>query len=383
MRSFRRRAARARRNLNPLARANYPILWLSDSIYNMDSLAARVENGISASYSGSSVRATYGGETIGAGLIEVADSTQAYVNGAWTDCVRSLPFSYFKAAVFEFGRNDGGEIVSGVQTTADYRKAYDKLLDQCRKYFPRVVSGTCPPKADGGATPSTWDVANDEYISLGLSSVLSTVNTKWNARFYDVFTDFQNLVTAGTYTVTQLMRDAYHPTLTTGANIIGDAIVTKLNDSTAMTVATPEITGNVVNYLYGQPTAGTWTFSSVSPNTVGPNNSPIARISTLADQALRVASTGARVVFPSTKCAQVWVHFFRLNTGGSFTCYIDRGTGTEKSITINSTHIYNNYADNRFVGAGGLDPSVSHTIEIETTNSTEVKILGVTCVGVS
>lgn len=361
---------------NPRFAGEYNLLWISDSIYNMDDLPNDIALAYGADQLVTNYRATYGSCPIGTGLLEVADTTYAYTNGAWTACTRGLPYSHFRAMVFEFARNDGGYIVSGIESKTSFRQAYDKLVSQGLKFFPKVVSGVCVPKAN--ATPDAWDLANDEYYTLNIGAEVDTVVAKYNTRHVDVYNKFLNLVTAGTYTVAQIMRDSYHPQYVLGSSIISGWILTALADNTAAVQATPEITGNVVNYLFGEPATGSWAFMSTT-NTVGPNEGPVPRIANLPDQGLNIASSGKRLVFPSTAAKQVWVHWYRQIGGGSFRIYIDRGTANEVSLLCNTNHIYDKYPLCNLV-SGSLGSGL-HTIELETTNASPVCILGITAVG--
>lgn len=350
-------------------------LWLSDSIYNMETMWDE----LAGYYPGQKVfhtTATYGGQPIGAGLIELSDSTYAYRNSTWELQTRAVPFSDFDALIFEFARNDGGQINTGTaETLTAFRQAYDKLARQGLKYFPKVVSGVCVPKAAGDV--SDWDAAGDEYSAgnLNIGATINTVVAKYNLSHVDGYSRF--LALKPPWTVANLMRDAYHPTYTFGAVKLAEWVKEKLDDGLTPTLATPELTGDVVTYLWGQPTAGTWALvDALSP--VGPFNSPIVRISQLADQGLMTSETGAKVVFPAVEAKQVWVHYFRRTDGGNFTVYIDRGTGQQASRAVTTSHIYHMYPQSYLV-SGALG-SGTHTIEIETTSSAPVAILGVTVI---
>lgn len=350
----------------------FPMLWLSDSIFNMDELEAATETALSSLYEADSFRGTYGGTTAGAALLEVADTTYAYLNGTWTSCTRGTPFSHFRALVFEFGRNDAFD----AESAANYRKAYDKILAQGLTYFRQVVTSNCPPRALADLTG--WDLGNDLFDTLGHRTQCAAVATKWGHRHYDLYSDFLAQVSGATYTVAQLMRDTFHPTYTTGASLIATKLAAKLLDLTPANSVSPEVSGQVVNYLFGQPTVGSWSFVSTA-NVVGPNQGPVPRIANLDDQGLQISASGAKVTFPATRAEQIWVHYYRKTSGGTATVYIDRGTGSQVSFNINTSNAYNNYPQSYLV-AGGLSAS-THAVEIETTSANPVCILGITAVG--
>jgi hypothetical protein len=355
-----------------------PIFWVSDSIYNVDELstvvAERYSHGV---YRLDNVRATYGGQVAGSGLIDLADKTYAYRGSSWDGpLTRGTPFSYFDALVFEFGRNDSGSIGSGSpETVTSFRQAYDKIVAQGIKYFPKVVSGTPPPKTNEAVT--AFDTAGDDYTTLSLSAELASVATKYNVSHVDNYNGFLAQVSSSSATVPQLMRDMFHQSYALGSTRMGDWIYAALTESKTPIAATPELTGEVVNYLWGQPTVGSWSFVGAA-NTVGPYDSPIPRISGQTDQGLTASASGAKVTFPATEAKQVWVHYFRRTDGGNFTIYVDRGTGAQVSLAVNTSHVYHMYPQALLVSgtlAGG-----AHAIEIETTNASPVSILGVTVV---
>lgn len=342
------------------------LLWSSDSIYRMPNLWDRVNTALDAK----SVCATYEGNVIGGGLFEVADETQAYVDGAWVPCSRGRAFSEFAGFIMEFGRNDSFAAV------APYRKAYDKIISRAITLFPRVVTGNCPPRTDDLLS---WNLAADAFVTGGHKAALESVVSKYNTRHVDIFTDFQSLVTAETYTVAELMRDIWHPTLTTGAEVIGDWIAAALQDSTPPTHAAPEVSGRIVNYLFGQPTLGTWSTipSALSVDTVA---GLIPRVARLPDQGISASASGAKLSFPTTKAHQVWAHvFMRKGTGGSVRFYVDRGTGGEVSALASTSYTIEHYPRSILV-ADGLS-SGDHTIEAETTTAEQVTVVGITVVG--
>lgn len=370
-RSFRRPASASQS-------ASWRVLWSSDSIFNMGQLFANTGY-LLPNASLTTDWATYGGNVIGGGLLELADSSQAYVSGAWSAVSRAVNYSAYSAVVFEFGRNDA----NNGENATEFRKAYDKLVAQGLGKFPRVVTSNCPPKANAGLL--AWDAAADLFITNTHKTQIETAVAKWNTRHVDIFTKFTDLVTAGTYTIAQLMRDVYHPTTDRGAALIAGWVASALQDTTPAIAATPEITGSVVNYLYGQNTAGAWALTATG-NVIGPTVSPVPRIANLTDQGNQVAASGAKLSFPGVTVSaggQVWFHYFTKTAGGTFDAYVDRGAGGQKKVTVNTTDATiggDNYP--RSVLVGDNLSAGAHTIELETTNATAVCILGVTVVGV-
>ena len=341
----------------------------------MSAIADRVTSNIPGAVS---VRATYGGNTIGGGLLEVADETQAYIGDAWVVQARREAFSYYDAGIFEFGRNDA----SGIESATEYGRAFDKLISQALGKFSKVVTCNCPPRSL--VDFSNWDSALDTFETLGHRAQLATAVAKYNQRHYDLYSDFLAKVPA-TYLIYQLMRDAYHPTNAAGANVIGDAIAAKLNDATPPNSAAPIIAGRVVNYLFGQPTAGSWSTKPATQNfDAGNALALLPRIANLEDQGISAEATGAKVSFPTVTVnqnAQVWAHVFMRNgTGGIVDFYIDRGTGNEIKVTKNTSWIYEHYPQSVLVG--GSLAAGSHTIEAETTTSNRTTVIGVTVAGV-
>ncbi|MGH8528090.1 MAG: hypothetical protein ACREXY_28880, partial [Gammaproteobacteria bacterium] len=213
---------------------------------------------------------------------------------------------------------------------------------------------------------------------------VATVVAKWDHRHVNAHTSFTSLINAATYTTAQLMRDAYHPTFDTGGGVLAGLVATQLGTALTATGNTPEITGRVVNYLYGNPTVGSWSFQATT-NTVGPTDGPLPRISDQADQGLKVTSSGAKVTFPDTTTSehgQVWFHYgVKLASGGAVDFYVDRGTGSEKKVSVNTTDANLGDYYPKSVLVGNDLSAGSHTIEAETTSANQVVMFGVTVVG--
>jgi hypothetical protein len=226
---------------------------------------------------------------------------------------------------------------------------------------------------------SDWELGADPYDTLGHRDECEAIALKWGQRHYDLFSDFLTQVSEATYTVAQLMRDIYHPTYVLGGAYIASKLVTKLLDTTPANAATAEIEGRVVNYLFGEPTVGSWSFVS-TVNTVGPLAGPVPRIAGLADQGLQISSSGKVVTFPDVECEQIWLQYYSKTGGGTGKLYVDRGTEDEVEFAFTCLSDYNNYPKS-YLAASGLSAG-PHTVEIETTSAGPVCILGITAVGV-
>lgn len=356
--------------MSPVSPPFYSVLWLSDSIYNSDFLASSVI-ALNPTYSMIAHRGTYSGQVVGAGLLEMADKSYAFTNGSWALQSRAAPFGLFDAMVFVYGRNDA---TTG-ENVAEFRKAYDKILAQAKKNgIPRVVSGTPPPQALGDF--SAWS-PTDPYEDNGYRSAVNALATKWNSRHVDNFANFKTDVTNGTVTIAQVMYDTLHPT-NAGASRIAASIQAALSASTTLNSATPEIAGEVVNYLFGAPSAGTWALTPVVVGSMPPTVGPLARIAGLSDLGQQASATGAKLSFPSTQATQLWLHFWRMTSGGTIDVYIDRGTAQQVKVSLNTGGGIVNYPSSQLIGSN-LSAG-EHVVEIETTSNGPVSILGVTVV---
>jgi hypothetical protein len=355
------------------------VLWLSDSIYNMSELWSGFATNVADETITSDI-GTYGGDVSGGGLFELADETKAYENvtQGWVTKARGRPFTDYSALVFEFMRND-----ASATPVAAYERAYDKILAQGEKYFSRVVSGNGPPAALPDFT--AWNLAGDFAITNGLTAVVGPLATKWGSAHVDTFQRFQDEVTAARYTVAQLMRDTLHPSYDVGATLLSDWIADAYSATPALIAATPMTQGRVLNYLFGQPTAGTWTLTAGYYSTTSPNVSPLGRVADLPDMARVAQASGAKVSFPSFTCSvgncQVWAHFLVDSaSGGTVNVYVDRGTGSEVMITKNTLQAGLNLYFQAALVADGLAAG-AHAIEMETTSAAPVRVVGVTYVG--
>jgi hypothetical protein len=352
------------------------LYWSTESIYNMGQMWGATQTALTGTVAPvSSLTATYGGNRIGMTLLHLADETQAFVNGAWVSQARPAPLEQYCGLILQSGRNDAGFTTN----RAAFADALDKAISQGLKFFPRMVLANCVPQANAGLTG--WD-ATDPITVQNYQTVFTAAASKWGVPFLNDWQRFQDEVTAGTYTVGQLMRDIYHPTTSTGAAELAASVAAALNAYVGpSSVATPTIGGRVVNYLFGQPTAGTWVMVT-GASAVGPTNSPVANVTPLADQVPSASGAGAKLVFPSSKAKQVWVHWLNRGTGGgTFAAYVDRGTENEKTVTVDTTNAaLPNYPQTALIGNAALGAG-AHTIELETTSASPVAILGVTCVG--
>lgn len=359
--------------------ATYRVLWASDSIYNAGTLWD-----VTTAASGADLvhdTATYGGNVIGGGLLELADTTYSYESAGtgWALRGRGRPFSAYSALVFEFGRNDA----NNREALAAYTNAYDKILAQGVKYFPKVISGTPPPRAAGDL--SAWDLANDVFVSGGYSAAVPALVAKWGSQHVNNHQALQTDVTLGNHTVAQLMRDTWHPSYGAGMTLIGGWIASAYSSAPTLIAATPTIAGEVRNYLFGQPTAGTWALTAGLVSSTGPTQSPLWRIADYPDMANVAQASGAKLSFPAFTCqaggCQVWAHFLVDSaTGGTATIYVDRGTGSQVSVTKGTLAPGLNLYEQAILVANGLAAGV-HQVELETTDNGPVRVLGVTYVG--
>lgn len=117
----------------------------------------------------------------------------------------------------------------------------------------------------------------------------------------------------------------------------------------------------------------------------GTSPSPLNRVAGMRDYAHVAQASGARLTFPTFRAGssggQVWVHYYVDGaSGGTVDAYVDRGTDREVKrsyLTLQSG--VTKYARSILV-ADGLAAG-DHAIEIETTSSGPVRVLGVTYVG--
>lgn len=358
-------------DLGPEGPTALHLLWLSDSIYNLDELG----DAVAANLPGTPVTsewATFGGTVVGTGLLELADSTDAYLDGAWQDRPRGTPFSSYSALVFEFLRNDANE---GEPPPA-FQRAYDKVAAQGTKYFPAVVSGSAPPAARPDL--SGWDVT-DPARTLPYRSATEAVAARWNTGHVDTYGRFLELVSSGQLTVNQLMADVAHPSRQVGVSRIGSWIAAALQSSGPFLHAEPDLPGMVANHLFGQPTGGTWALTPVA-TPYRPYHTSLQRIATLEDQAQVSTSAGSRVVFPSAQVAQVWAHFVvDQASGGTVQVYVDAGSPDQRMMTVETRRPGVTQYPTSVLVADDLAAGL-HTVEMRTLDAEPVRVLGVTYV---
>ena len=353
-------------------------LWLSDSIFNI----AAIQTTVSAALGNKAITVdagTYGGTVVGSGLLETADVTYAYLGGAWSLKARGVPWNAYAALIFEYARNDA----NNSEPIQAFRRAYEKVLTQAAKYVSKVISSNAPPLAL--ANLSAWDPSNDKTQTDGFNSAIAALVLKWGQAHVDIWNLFDALVTAGTYRIIQIMYDAIHPNSSHGGREIGNRLAAAYSAASPLLSASPEITGGVVNYLFGQPTAGVWVQTTGLVSSTGPTQSPLNRIAGLTDQANVAAGSGAIVAFPPFVCAsgngQVWAHFLVDSaSGGTVNMYVDKGTGSQVLATYNTQQAGVSLYTRSILIADGLAAG-SHTVEIDTSSANPVRVLGVTYVG--
>jgi hypothetical protein len=341
------------------------ILWLSDSIY-ASGMPEAVAGAASSSWNMGHTKVTVGGTGIAQGLFEMADHTYAYEGGTWNAKTRAVELSAYNSLVFEFGRNES-------EGASDYSKAYEKIIEKAVSAgIERIVASVCPPKASPGL--ETW--ATDTYDTAGLRAARELLPVKWNVQDVDTYSQFLALV-PGTYAISDLMRsDGVHLSSGDGTTVVAQSLAEALAaEPLTPNAETPDLLGDVDNYLFGEPSAG-WTLTDVTSTSLVP---VLYRVSGLADKAYRSSGAGQALTFPATEAEQVWVHYFLRPGDGSFTVYIDRGLPGETSRTLSGAGgvIYPRSA---WV-ALGLSAG-SHTVEIESDDAAPVDIIGVTYSGV-
>jgi hypothetical protein len=343
------------------------VLWISDSVYSF----AQFNTSFPAAFTGYNVamdHGNYGGTTVGSGLMDVADESYYWNGTTWVGAKRGTPFGNYQACAFAYGRNDA----NNAESLTAFRKAYDKLVSQARKYIPVVVAAGPPPKTDGGVV--NWDGA-DPYQVNSYRSTLLTIAAKYNVPFVDHCANFKSLVTLGTNTVAQLMRDPFHPSDAFGIPAMCPKIAAPIIASLPTQNAAPEIAGKVVNYYYGQPSGGSWTLGASG------GSSPIPRTTGQAEQMLSSSTLNDVCKFPSSTCSQVWAHFFMNQPGGQVTIYVDRGLAGQQSITFD-TSTRNDGVMNSVLVADGLSAG-PHLVEMQLATGALTRVVGITYVGVT
>lgn len=336
--------------------------WFSDSIFSDYLLWGRAARTVAGPFV-TQVNAAFGGNYAGGGIIEVSDQVQVYSGGAWSLATAGTPLSQYKAVTVQYGAND-----VGYGNLAATRKAIDKIVDRLVSAgVPDVVVATAPPRATSDLL--NWDTAGDSYENSGYRAAIAGVASKYGVHLADIHTLFPTLV-PGSYTVAQLMRDVIH--LQTGGAIeSGNLVGQRISSSMTLTGATPEIPGRVVTYLYGQPTAGSWTVEAA------PYSTQVKRLAGLSPSSITAASTGAVLTYPATRGTQIWVHLLSVATGGTVAVKVDGVTAT----TVDTSGSTIDQWPKSFLVADGL-ADTTHTVTIETTNSTKVRVVGVSHVGV-
>jgi hypothetical protein len=264
-----------------------------------------------------------------------------------------------------------------------YAEAYDKLIAQSLARLPVVVAGNCPPRASGDL--ASWDLANDAAVAGGYTEAAQALASKWGIRFLDTHSLFLEMTASEGYTVSQLMRDAWHPTTTYGMAAMARRQAALWRSSASANQVSPTIPGLVTNHLFGRTVAGSWTLSTGLVSTTGPTQGPLWRIAGLPDQANVAIAAGARLAFPTFQSAdrgQVWVHFLvDQASGGTADVYLDRGAATQARLRVNTQVAGVQLYPRAMLLVGGLAAG-PHEVEIETTGPGPVRVLGVTYVGV-
>ena len=265
--------------------------------------------------------------------------------------------------IISYGRNEAND---GVEAYSHYR-AYDKLISQCIRRGQLTVVGNPPPYRNG----LIYDTANDLYMNQAdnrFDLYWLKLVAKWNCGV-NVFQRFLDLVSAGTYTPTQLNTDAWHPT-TAGGGEIATLYADKVKGRIITNNCLPELKNNVKYYIMGIAT-GTWTLEN-------PADGVEARI--MAGLNLcRVSSTlNDYLLFTAVEAKQLHIIFRQDASYGTFNIIIDEGLATQRLFSINSGVLVNR-THGQFV-CDFLDDNL-HTVKIIVTSTgLPVKIHGIVAI---
>ena len=109
------------------------------------------------------------------GLMSLSDSTwDKPIGGDFVLKTRGTPFCEYDALVFQYLRND----CNSCESYNEFAKAYDKLIAQGVKYFPRILGGDAPPKAL--IDRSNWNLNNDNAFINWHRKIPDSLSIKWN-----------------------------------------------------------------------------------------------------------------------------------------------------------------------------------------------------------
>lgn len=361
--------------IDPAPPVPLSVLWSGDSILRYDSIRTAFDANLPEFQTRHEV-AAYAGSTIGTALLEVSNQTFAFLDGAWQPRERGTPFDAFGAFVFLFMRNDASLSEGAVA----YSNAYEKVLENAGRSFPRVIAGSAPPYALRDR--SGWDLGNDQAASGGYASALDELWAEWSSCAVDTFELFLGLTSNGLRSVADLMRDQVHPSDGAGATEMGMAFARAFDCGRLPVAGLPAIPGRVVTFLFGEPVVGTWALqagrSSTSPE------SPLRRVAGLPGHFISATDLHSSVAFPPMTCGQIWVHYLLDQDGGStFTVYLDRDTARQraKAFTTATVGPYHLHTMSRLV-ASDVNPQ-PHLVTIALTAGAPAptRLLGITCVG--
>lgn len=345
--------------------------WASDSIFSNSIIwdgAAGFSNTLAAV---THTSAAFGGTWSGSGLLEVADQVWAPTAG-WVQQARGAP--YANILVLQYGANDSG-LTTGY-TVDSFRRTYDTIVSRAHGKYGHIITNTPTPHCDAGRT--AWDGAADVIETSGIRAAVNTVAAKYGTLHNDIWTLFQSLAPSGGYTIAQLNADTIHPANPYGQREIARVVGPKFVTTDTYADATPEISGQVVTYLWGAVASGSWTLTSeagiVSQNLLG-------RIANLGNSANVASAIGAAVTFPNCTGSMVWAHFaVDSASAGTATVYVDKGTAGEIARSINTLAAGVTEYPRAFPIADGLSAG-AHTVEIDVTSNAPVRVIGISCVG--
>lgn len=357
-----RRRRRAAKSYSSVA-----ALWMGDSIFAplnfIASMTAAMPVPTTLTY------ACYPGTLVGSGLMVMCDSTFQPSGASWVQSTRGIPYSNFTHLMFDYGRNDALKL----EGSSVHRRAFDKVIAQGLAKIGAVVAANCPPQAL--ADLSNWN-SGDAYPFSGNNYLAAwkTATSKYGVPTYDIYDNWLSYVANGQYTVAQLNRDTLHPTLTTGLTLISQGIAQVFAQRVGNASASPEIAGQVVNYVLGIPAGGTnWALTALPLGSTA-----LPHVSQLPDEAMQSSTIGDVLRFNSAHASQIWLHAYFQNNGGQLTWYIDRGTGQQLTGTVDTNTASND--EHAFLLADNLSAS-THAVEVQVLTAAPCAVLGVTYVG--
>ena len=284
--------------------------------------------------------------------IETSTTVIAPSTKAWNDIKKNIyKYNFIDAIITSFGRNEAN---SNVSAKSHYR-AYDALCNALSKRAESFVIGNPPPKANVALTE--WEDLDDydTYITY-----FNKLQAKWNSGI-DVFTLFKTLTENGTYSISDLMIDPYHPT-DIGGRVMSVQYANELESGRKNTnFAMAELENEIKYYCGGSPT-GSWEIVDVD-NSI--NNDMFG-----SEVALQTSVLGDTLEYPSVKFEQVHVIYGEHEDNGEITVIIDEDEVYERKFVVDTSlvGITTERCHSEFI-CDYLDNTIEHTVKIEITSS--------------